>query len=886
MRLLFNRHAIFSICVLITFAVPALAQRVYWEPGSGALGAESTNELRLVFENCSPKGSFTLPSVPEIEFGHAATSNETSWSSNTSLTRRTSFIYNPQVQGSGAVVIPAFEVETDKGTFTVAEYRFDGTQANGQQPGFSIDDQIISQVQVGKTTVWVGEVIDVEYLLLGSSRFRWERATNPNWSPAGFIVEPFQDPDQVQANMKNDRWWGYRYRTRIQANEPGTIKIDPVRQLVNVQTGERSVFSILSQPTIERFTIESETPTITVLPLPEPAPDDFSGAVGELKLESKVVPETAHVGEPITWTLTLSGKGNWPSNLFLPEREISSDFEVVQPESRQTMDEGRLFSGSMTEDAVLIPTHPGSYEIGPVTYSMFDTSSGSYKTEKIDPITVTIEPAPNKGLVSGQQPPAPQTVPSPPANENETAGEGDNASALPSLPPDLVSVGNLPRDPVDTPAIGAVPASMHSAWWLIVALLPPALLWAALAWKHMLETDPVREQRKAKRALLRQLQATDTAGSKPAANDIHRWRALSRAMFGIVEAAPPTKVVSAAVSDSGNENLVDDWSRLWREAEAFLFGSATQLKPDWSKRAIDAARQSRIKSSQPPLPWKLHHWSPRTAILIAVFLIPFAPDGKASENPAEIYRDGRFGEARDAWSAELAANPKDWAAQNNIALTYAQEDEWNRAVAHWTAAFLLNPTDDSVRNNLQLALARNQGVDPLVRRMLTGNWADRTAARLAPGMWQIMYFAGGAVVALGLIVAISALYAGRRARLIRRCGIGIAIVGVIASTAALTAFDRYGLLAMPTAGLTSTATELRSIPTDLAETQQTTPIAAGTVVVVQRSFLGWNQVLTGSGSIGWIRRENTTPFYSAPRVEAGSTTADQSSLKNLASARR
>jgi tetratricopeptide (TPR) repeat protein len=429
---------------------------------------------------------------------------------------------------------------------------------------------------------------------------------------------------------------------------------------------------------------------------------------------------------------------------------------------------------------------------------------------------------------------------------------------------------------------------IRATWWLLLAALPPALLWMALAWKHMLASDPARERKKARLALLRDFRAIDSANAKPTTKDLHKWRASTRAMWGITQAAPPAVDVANAVANSGNNDAADEWSTLWREAEAFLFGSDSELKADWLARATNAARKAHIKSSQPPLPLKLRHWSPRAAVLVAVAFLSFSNNGEAAESPENLYRDGRFSEAREIWTGELAGNPKDWAAHNNIALTFAQENEWSRAVAHWTAAFLLNPADESLRSNLQLGLARNQGVDPLVRKMLAGNLADRTAARLAPGTWQVMYFCGGAIVAIGLITAIVALYSSRRTRVIRTTGLGLAVVGVIISTVALTAVDRYGLLAEPTAALTSIATQLRSIPTDLAEDQQTTPIAAGTVVVVigERSFLGWEQVLTGSGSVGWIRAEATTPFYQAARVAPTSTGATQSPLKNLASIRK
>src|SRR5690606_1734199 len=110
------------------------------------------------------------------------------------------------------------------------------------------------------------------------------------------------------------------------------------------------------------------------------------------QLESKVVPENARVGEPITWTMTLRGVGNWPANPTLPEREVVADFQVVQPQGRRAMDDDRLFSGSLTEDAVLVPTRPGNFAIGPVKFVWFDTTRGSYREGVVPAVNVTILP--------------------------------------------------------------------------------------------------------------------------------------------------------------------------------------------------------------------------------------------------------------------------------------------------------------------------------------------------------------------------------------------------------------------------------------------------------------------------------------------------------------
>ena len=61
--------------------------------------------------------------------------------------------------------------------------------------------------------------------------------------------------------------------------------------------------------------VRSNSLQLDVQPLPQPAPEGFSGAVGQFELKSTLAPAQLKTGEPVTWTLTLSGTGNWPGGV-------------------------------------------------------------------------------------------------------------------------------------------------------------------------------------------------------------------------------------------------------------------------------------------------------------------------------------------------------------------------------------------------------------------------------------------------------------------------------------------------------------------------------------------------------------------------------------------
>lgn len=834
------------------------AQRIFWEPSHGTLGFGKTTELNLVFEDCTPQNDVTLPTVPQLTFGRPSVSQQTTinFGQNSS---RVVMAYPVRPTGREDVVIPAFDVRTNRGKIAVGEVRFTVGDATVGQSGLNVSDVLTGLLRPARLSVWAGEVVDLEYVLLASPRFRCEIASAPDWKPAGVFTEPFGEFENVESPVNGERRVGARYRSRLVATTAGTLQLAPVRQTINVQTGERSGF-IFAQPRVESFSISSDQPELTVRALPSPAPAGFTGAVGDFKLESKIVPETARVGEPITWTVTLRGVGNWPANPALPAREVSADFQVVQPQGRETMDEGRLFSGSITEDAVLVPTRAGTYTIGPVNFAWFDTASGTFRDAPIPAVKVTILPAIN-------------ATPTPPPTDG-TSGNAANPSAggndtmTRPLPPDLAAPGSLPRDPLTTGSSGTAPGKTPVWWWFIFAFAPPGIVWAVFAWRLMIRSDHYLVRRNAQHAILRLLEPYRRSNTAPDVDALRVWRDLAARLWNVERATPIDDDLASALQRVSGAPRPDDWTTLWREAEIGIFGAAGAVAPDWAARACEAARTLRLRREAPPVPIQARFWTPApsTIAIVIMALLVFVPSAtRASDAGARAYREGNFAAARTAWRMEVANHPRDWAARNNLALASAQLDDWAEATAHWTAAFLLNPREPSIRANLRLALTHMDGVDPEIRRLVEGSWLDGAVTILSPGEWQTLFFAGGIAIAVALTLLVTTLYSarGRRWRIV--AGYTLFSLGAIDTVAGLAGKMLYGPLAEPDAGLIAKATELHSIPTDLAEHQQTSPIASGSVVVVQNTFqLGWQRVEAPHMSGGWLRREAIIPFFSAP----------------------
>jgi len=55
----------------------------------------------------------------------------------------------------------------------------------------------------------------------------------------------------------------------------------------------------------------------------------------------------------------------------LPAQTLRRDFQVVTPVTKRTMKRGQLLEGSLTQEMLLVPSRPGTYQLGPVRFRRF-----------------------------------------------------------------------------------------------------------------------------------------------------------------------------------------------------------------------------------------------------------------------------------------------------------------------------------------------------------------------------------------------------------------------------------------------------------------------------------------------------------------------------------
>ena len=227
----------------------------------------------------------------------------------------------------------------------------------------------------------------------------------------GFLVQEIDLPPE--RTMQPENYDGVNYYTYdlrkvlLFPQQVGQMTIEPMScdvivRVRSTQQRPRSIFDDFFDTYQEvSKTVTTSKLNISVDPLPQPKPTDFSGLVGKLSLATKVSATEVEANQPITITLKLQGSGNLKM-LKNPALQFPQDFETYEPKSTNnfnTTDAG--LSGSKTIEYLVIPRHDGDFIIPPTTISYFDITSDSYKVLSTEPINIKV----NKGNQSASNAP-------------------------------------------------------------------------------------------------------------------------------------------------------------------------------------------------------------------------------------------------------------------------------------------------------------------------------------------------------------------------------------------------------------------------------------------------------------------------------------------------
>ena len=864
-------------------------QSVAWDD-PGQIPPEAAVQLDLVFTDCQPKGNVSLPAVAGLQFS-GQPGRATSFSMiNFQTSSSTTLSYTVQAGQNGRIKIPSFEVVTDKGRITVPALSLDVTgsasqrsrQASPLNPNFPFPpnpfqnqapspgsqvvppDAVQASAEAEPRRPYVGEIFDVNYRVVMTGNRSGRVKTTPLWDVQNFTAEAWDRGQQIGPGGSQ----GLQFHTRAMVPKAGLFELPSIRQKLDIDTaaGGRSFF--FTAPGSVEVEAVAAPVSIQVEPLPTNAPAGFKGAVGQFVLESKMVPEQVGEGEPVTWTLTLRGTGNWPMGVELPARSVPNQIRTIQPKLRREFNGTEIFTGAIVEDLVMIPTQSGEFELPPVKFVYFDPKKKAYETLEAKPPKISVTRGAG-GLA----------LTPPPAGAAASTGQTEKkpASNPAPRPSQSIPYGEpaLTREPVEGSEFGMAPVGQ--GWWIGLGIVPWGVLlgvWWRWATARTLITDRFREQKEALQEWQSAIALIENANSKDQiVRPLILWQQAVAKTFGLSTAVPTAQAVRQADPKCLGEADISATADCYQTVEDALYGKETGVKiKDWcdeAKRLANKVSFRRIPAIDALRPKNLFPW---LATLLFLFVAADSvsaqgiskeqpKDEKTSkEDPIQLYKTGSFSEAERVWREKVLVNPRDPVVRNNLALAYFQLGDKERALAYGLSAYLISPETASVAWNTRIFA---QGADQLDRAVLA-LWDDQGASwltrRLGVFGWQGILVLGSAACALAVGLGLASGYFEKRRTMLFRLGAGTLVVGLLGIGTGGAALGIYGKLADRSAVMIVDVVPLRSVPTEV-EPQAEKAYPPGSVAHLEKSFLGWSKIRMPNQDAGWIRTEHLVPLY-------------------------
>lgn len=145
--------------------------------------------------------------------------------------------------------------------------------------------------------------------------------------------------------------------------------------------------------------------TVEAIPLPEPKPAGFGGAVGTFTAYASADRDTVKKGETLQLTTSISGKGNVQT---LPVIPLSLP-EGLTPIETTTLPVVDSSAGELRKTIALKAEKPGTFIFSPISFIAFDPEKAAYTTVRPSPDTLTVLPSP--GVASEKKLPVKPSIP-------------------------------------------------------------------------------------------------------------------------------------------------------------------------------------------------------------------------------------------------------------------------------------------------------------------------------------------------------------------------------------------------------------------------------------------------------------------------------------------
>jgi len=594
----------------------------------------------------------------------------------------------------GRFTLPPFEARTSRESARTPPLALTVRPARGRAPVVVTRARIDTSAELDvrttavAETVFVGQQATYEVAVFLNQTVRERLRRNPTFYPPemqAMLAYDLPTPlSAVRPRIGSQCFDALVYRRALFPLVAGRIVIPPAQLVYN--TG--------LSPTMytREESHELQTDSVTIVAVEPPAagrPAEYAGAVGALRLESRLDSVTPRVGDPVLLTVRVSGSGN--VKLF-PRPALDVPWAGVIPaDERVRVDSGGMRVGGMKEfDWVLTPRLAGEFDVPPVRYGYFDPSRRRYDVATSEARRVRVE----RGALAASD-----------------TGSLDGALGI-----------RMRYSGAAWP-----PLHSHPAFWLVLALAPlPALVTRARrrpsARGRPVATDPSRALAELPRA--------------PAPAELRRRYV--RAIAGRIGCNPedfthPGALARALRRAGVSPETAERGETLLRQLDAAAYDTGRAAPTDAARRARDlVAAVDREALSRAELPFIL----PVIVVAVAVLSTAALAADLASAHFARgvsAYVSRNAEGARASFGDAALMEPRSPDAWANFGTASWTAGDTAAAMYGWRQALALDPTAEDVRQ--RVALIRDDGP-------LAPGWVPPLPRDAATWFFAVLWLAG------------------------------------------------------------------------------------------------------------------------------------------------
>ena len=597
--------------------------------------------------------------------------------------------------------------------------------------------------------------------------------------------------------------------------------VDPFEAFFNGGSGYVEVKKKIVAPGID----------IQVDPLPQ-RPAAFSGGVGRFNISGQMDKTETKANDPIKIRVIVSGTGNLKL-IKQPVITLPADFDKYEPKvTEQTKLTAAGIEGSKIYDFLIVPRHQGKYDIPPVEFTYFDTTSKRYETVKTEGFHLDVAKGSGSSSVS------------------DFSGQED----LQELNKDIryIKTGDTEQHQLGDFFFGST-AYMVSIAALVLVFISLFVIFRQRAIDNANVTK-MRGKKANKVATKRLKQASKLMmDNKPG----EFYDEVLRALWGYVGDKLNIPVaqlshdnISQKLAERGvHQSIIDKFLGALNECEFERYapgdpkGNMNKVY-DKAMLAIEKIEEAMKKRGV-----RSEERGVRLPILILAIasLLPLAASAASKAEADSAYARGNYQEAIKGYESLL----KQGASAEiyyNLGNAYYRTENITRAVLNYERALLLSPGDGDIRFNLQIA--RSKTIDKIVpeSEMFFVTWYRSLVNIMSVDGWGRM-----ALVSLALVIVLFLVYLFSARVWMQKVGFfgGGALLVVFALSNIFAWQQSQNLLYRKGAIVVAPSVTVKSTPaqngTDLFILHEGTK-----VVITDGSMKDWREIRLADGKKGWL----------------------------------